>query len=184
MTIPAYTVPDNPADPEQAALELIVRVPAEILDRHPALREALQYVTSMLDAERCFAGISWHDAKHAATAIMVDAIGRDDAADALRQRAGKVHDGSDNMRWDDRAAMAQTPCYSQLTRAKISRPAERQGRRRQQGGPIGDPDRFRSCAEMAGHPGSRSLRCRSAQPRQLVTPGLFSTVLVRALDPF
>jgi hypothetical protein len=27
----AYTVPDNPTDPEAAALELIVRLPADIL---------------------------------------------------------------------------------------------------------------------------------------------------------
>ena len=29
--MPTYTVPDNPADPEHTALELIVRLPADVL---------------------------------------------------------------------------------------------------------------------------------------------------------
>jgi hypothetical protein len=29
--VPTYTVPENPADPEDAALELIVRLPANLL---------------------------------------------------------------------------------------------------------------------------------------------------------
>ena len=33
MTTTIYTVPDNPADPEAAALELIVRLPGQIM--HP-----------------------------------------------------------------------------------------------------------------------------------------------------
>src|ERR1700751_3249175 len=33
------------------------------------------------------------------------------------------------------------------------------------------PTVSRSCAAGAGHAASRSLRCRSAQPKQLVTPG-------------
>ena len=32
-------------------------------------------LAAMLDAEGAFAGMGWHDAKHAATAIMLDALG-------------------------------------------------------------------------------------------------------------
>jgi|ERR1700731_1102402 hypothetical protein len=38
MTRATYTVPDNPADPEAAALKLIVRMPAEVL-RTPISRQ-------------------------------------------------------------------------------------------------------------------------------------------------
>jgi hypothetical protein len=41
MTIPTYTVPDNPPDPEDAALELIVRLPADILHDDDGHRRAI-----------------------------------------------------------------------------------------------------------------------------------------------
>ena len=85
-----------PADPEQAALELIVRIPADVLGKDSPPRDALQDFTSLLHAESAFAGMSWHDARHAATAIIVDAINRDDAPEFLRWRADRVRDGSDN----------------------------------------------------------------------------------------
>jgi hypothetical protein len=103
----AYTVPDLPADPESAALELIVRMPSEIIGRDEPPREVLQELTMALSAEDTFAGMSWHDAKHAATAIIVDAISRDDAAWFLLQRADRALDGSDGMTWDDPAAMSR-----------------------------------------------------------------------------
>jgi hypothetical protein len=46
----AYVVPDNPADPESAALELIVRMPAEILHTE-AFTDALLRYCSALHAE-------------------------------------------------------------------------------------------------------------------------------------
>jgi len=70
-------------------------------------RDALQDFASLLHAESCFAGLSWHDARHAATAIVVDAINRDDAAEFLLGRADRARDGSDGMPWDARAAMAR-----------------------------------------------------------------------------
>lgn len=100
----AYTVPDNPPDPESAALELIVRMPEVILGDTGA-REILQELTAMLDAEGTFTGMSWNDAKHAAVAIVVDALHRDDAHTFLLGRARRARDGSDGMRWDDPAAM-------------------------------------------------------------------------------
>ena len=51
-----------------------------------AARTVLQELAAMLDAEAAFAGMSWHDARHAATAIVVDALGRDDAPEFLRAR--------------------------------------------------------------------------------------------------
>jgi hypothetical protein len=100
----AYVVPDDPADPQAAALELIVRLP-EVVMNDSGAREALQELTAMLDAETAFAGMSWHDAKHAAAAIMVDALERDDAPERLRARAQRV--GHDGMTWDNPAKMAR-----------------------------------------------------------------------------
>jgi len=51
--------------------------------------------------------MSWHDAKHAATAIIFDATSRDDGAAFLRQRANRVRAGTDGITWDDPAKMAR-----------------------------------------------------------------------------
>lgn len=105
-TTPTYAAPDSPADPEAAALELIVRLPADVLghDDEPP-RDALQAFAALLDAADTFAGMSWHDAKHAAVAIVFDATNRDDAAGFLRQRAQWIRSGTDGITWDDRDAM-------------------------------------------------------------------------------
>lgn len=114
----SYAVPDNPPDPESAALELIARLP-EITMRDAGvrrssrltfvrslyLREVLQELIAMLEMEGTFTGMSWHDAKHAAVAIVVDALGRDDAPEFLLGRARRARDGSDGITWDDPAAM-------------------------------------------------------------------------------
>jgi hypothetical protein len=99
-----YTVPDYPCDPETAALELIVRLPIDLLGDHGLNRETLQEFTTLLSAEDTFAGMSWHDAKHAAVAIIFDATNRDDAAEFLRQRADRARAGTDGITWDDCAA--------------------------------------------------------------------------------
>jgi hypothetical protein len=57
-----YTVPARPADPEAAALELIVRLPREIL-RTNAFTATLQDYCGVLHAEGAFASLSWPDAK-------------------------------------------------------------------------------------------------------------------------
>jgi hypothetical protein len=101
-----YVVPDNPPDPEVAALELIVRMPEAVMGDAGA-REILQELTAALDLEGTFIGMSWNDAKHAAVAIVVDALNRDDAHAFLLARAERARNGSDGMRWDDPAKMAR-----------------------------------------------------------------------------
>jgi hypothetical protein len=101
-----YTVPDNPADPEAAALELIVRLPAEIMHIE-GYTPILQDYCSVLDAEGCFAGLSWSDAKALATAICFDACNRDDAEAFIRNRARNVLAGTDNMPWQNPAGAAR-----------------------------------------------------------------------------
>ena len=48
--MPTYTVPDHPADPEAAALELIVQIPADVLGHNSPPRDALQDFASLLHA--------------------------------------------------------------------------------------------------------------------------------------
>ncbi|RAV14663.1 hypothetical protein DQP55_08880 [Mycolicibacterium sp. GF69] len=55
-------------------------MPPEVIGAVSHPREVLQEFTMVLSAEDTFAGMSWHDAKHAATAIICDAISREDAA--------------------------------------------------------------------------------------------------------
>ncbi len=101
-----YIAPDDPADPETAALELIVRIPAEVLGTD-AYTTVLQDYCGILHAESAFAGLSWNDARHVAAAVSFDVCTRDDAAGFIRERADKIRDGSDNMVWDDRDAMVR-----------------------------------------------------------------------------
>jgi hypothetical protein len=83
-----YAVPDDPADPEAAAYELIVRLPEAVL-RDSGVREILQELAAMLDAEAAFDGLSWHDAKHAASAI-VPALSSPDES-RLAAESARVH---------------------------------------------------------------------------------------------
>ena len=84
-----------------------MRVPTDVLGHDSPSRDALQDFASLLHAEGALAGLSWHDARHAATAIVVDAVNRDDAAQSLRGRADRARDGSDGMPWDDREGMVR-----------------------------------------------------------------------------
>lgn len=74
---------------------------------HDETREALQEFTAVLGAERAFARMSWHDAKHAATAIVFDATNRDNLGEFLRYRASLTATGGDSSHWDDRDAMVR-----------------------------------------------------------------------------
>lgn len=104
----AYTIPNTPPDPETAALELIVRLPADLLGHgSPSAREALQDFTALLSAEGAFAGMTWHDAKAAAVAIAFDATNRDNAAEFLWHRAYLTSSDADNAHWDNRDAMVR-----------------------------------------------------------------------------
>jgi hypothetical protein len=102
-----YTAPDNPADPEAAALELIVRMPGEVLHALAEMSEVLQEFCGMLQLEGCFAGLSWADAKNIAAAVAFDAVTRDDAADFIRNRARNVLAGTDTMGWQNRDGAAR-----------------------------------------------------------------------------
>jgi hypothetical protein len=107
MPTTPYTVPTDPPDPEAAALELIVRVPVDLVGHDSPSREALQEFAALLSAEGVFAGMSWHDAKHAASVIVFDAINRDDSVGFLRAQADRVRAGTDGITWDDPAAMVR-----------------------------------------------------------------------------
>ena len=97
MTPAAYTVPDSPADPEAAALELIVRMPCQVMHAPAEVCEVLQEFCGILQLEGCFSGLVWGDAKAIAAAVAFDAVTRDDAADFIRNRARNVLAGTDNM---------------------------------------------------------------------------------------
>ena len=56
-----YVVPDAPADPEAAALDLIVRVPIDLLA--DGLRSVLHDYSGVLHAEGAFAGLAWEDVR-------------------------------------------------------------------------------------------------------------------------
>lgn len=107
MTTSTYVQPDNPPDPEVAALDMIVRLPVHVLGDGRPPRGLLQELATALQLEGAFAGLSWHDARHAAVAVVMDFIARDDAAGFLLRRAGRAIDGSDGMSWDDPAAMSR-----------------------------------------------------------------------------
>jgi hypothetical protein len=106
MTQAAFTVPNFPADVEAAALDLIVRMPEEVMHTS-AVREILQEFTTVLHAEGCFAGLAWDDAKAVAAAVAFDAIFRDNGPDFLRNRARNALSGADNMAWENREAAAR-----------------------------------------------------------------------------
>ena len=69
----SYTVPDNPADPEAAALDLIERLPADILHTG-AFTEVLQDYCSVPHADGAFAGLEWADTRQIAAAVSWDVI--------------------------------------------------------------------------------------------------------------
>jgi hypothetical protein len=107
VSAPTYIVPDNPADPEAAALELIVRLPGDIFHTD-AFTTVLQDYCGALDVEGAFAGLSWADAKQVAAAVSFDVVSRaNDAAPFLRNRARNVLAGTDNMPWENRQRAAR-----------------------------------------------------------------------------
>jgi hypothetical protein len=104
--VTTYTVPDSPADPEAAALELIVRLPAEILHSE-GFTPTLQDYCAPLQAEGAFAGLSWPDAKAVAAAVAFDCTSREDAEAFIRRGARNVLGRRDGMEWDDRDGAAR-----------------------------------------------------------------------------
>ncbi|BCQ08432.1 hypothetical protein JMUB5695_01864 [Mycobacterium heckeshornense] len=104
--MPTHT---DPADVERAALDLLIEVPlmmAKEPDTGP-LAAVMRELAAILAAEGVFTGLSWFDARHAATAIAFDAVARDDGPGFLRGRAERAETGGDGMSWDDPAGMAR-----------------------------------------------------------------------------
>jgi hypothetical protein len=99
----SYTVPANPSDPEAAALDLIVQLPAQLLDTH-AFTAVLQDLCDLLHAEGAFAGLSWNEARQVAAAVSFEVTQLDDADHTLLSRARSVRDGIDGLTWDNRDA--------------------------------------------------------------------------------
>jgi hypothetical protein len=65
-------IPDDPANPEAAALDLVVRSAEELGD--PDDTSGLQEFALLLEVEGAFAGMSWPDAREAAKVIAFDAV--------------------------------------------------------------------------------------------------------------
>jgi hypothetical protein len=62
-------------DPEAAALELIVRLPIDLLAAE-GLRSVLQDYAGVLHSEGVFAGMAWSDASRVAAAVVMDVCRR------------------------------------------------------------------------------------------------------------
>src|SRR4051812_5499383 len=87
-----------PADPESAALDLIVHA-AEAVGS-TALRAVLQDLAGALQVEGALAGLAWDDARLAAAGIAYDALTSDDPVGSLQIRAGSMRAGY----WDRHCA--------------------------------------------------------------------------------
>lgn len=92
MTTATYTPPADPADPEAAALDLIVRAP-EAATGSTAFRAALQELAAALQAAGALSGLTWPDAKLVAAAIAFDCAISPWPVRSLRTRADCVLDG-------------------------------------------------------------------------------------------
>jgi hypothetical protein len=103
MTITSYVAPSDPADPEIAALELIVRLGAEIT-RTESFTALLRDYSSALHLEGALAGLAWCDAKNVAAAIVLDITQCDDPAACIGRRARMLLEGTDKIAWSDREA--------------------------------------------------------------------------------
>jgi hypothetical protein len=95
--VPDYAIPDpDPdADPENAALQLIIRLPAKILhtDRRALVWHAY---AAVLAEEHAFQGLGWPDAKLCASMIAA-AITRPDAPGVLLNHARDALAGTDGI---------------------------------------------------------------------------------------
>lgn len=98
-----YAPPIDPADPEAAALDLIVEA-AEAATGSTAFRPVLQDLAGLLQVEGALAGLAWPDARLVAAAISFGACTQDDPAAALRERAAAASASRDEVAWCDRAA--------------------------------------------------------------------------------
>lgn len=100
------TINTPPADPEVAALDLIVQA-AEAATGSTAFRAVLQDLAGALHAEGALAGLAWGDARLVAAAISYDACMVDDPARSLRSRAVSMRAGRPRVRCANRAGVAR-----------------------------------------------------------------------------
>jgi hypothetical protein len=103
--VPDYAIPDPDADPENAALQLIIRLPAKILhtDRRALVWHAY---AAVLAEEHAFQGLGWPDAKLCASMIAA-AITRPGAGDVLCNHARDALAGTDGIAWRNRERVAR-----------------------------------------------------------------------------
>jgi hypothetical protein len=104
-----YVVPDAPADPEAAALDLIVQLPIDLLAAD-GLRSVLQDYAGVLHSEGVFVGMAWADASRVAAAVVMDVCRRclrEDAPDFLPDQARNAAAGTDNVARHDRTSVAR-----------------------------------------------------------------------------
>ncbi|RDH75496.1 amino acid aminotransferase [Mycolicibacterium moriokaense] len=94
-----------PADPESAALELLVDA-AETATGSAAFRAILQDLAGLLHAEGALAGLAWEDARLVAAAVSFDACTAADPVGSLRRRAAAMRTGR-GPRCVDSAGIAQ-----------------------------------------------------------------------------
>jgi hypothetical protein len=95
-----------PDDPEAAALDLIVCSTEVLAD--PVVSAGVQEFAVLLEVEGAFTGMSWPDARRAATVIAFDAVLLvSKAVESLRRRATEALAGDDGEPWEDREAVAR-----------------------------------------------------------------------------
>jgi len=99
------TINTPPADPETAALDLLVQA-AEAATGSSAFRAVLQDLAGALHAEGVLAGLAWVDARLVAGAVSFDACTAADPVGSLRGRAAAVRAGR-GPRCIDPAGVAQ-----------------------------------------------------------------------------
>ena len=89
--------PPVPADPEAAALDLIVAA-AEEVTGGTVFRQPLRFFCSLPADEGVLGGLTWHDARLVAAAISFDACTENNPAASLRFRARIVGGGGGECR--------------------------------------------------------------------------------------
>lgn len=99
------TVHALPADPEGAALDLLVQA-AEAATGSTAFRAVLQDLAGLLHAEGALAGLAWADARLVAGTVSFDVCNAADPVGSLRSRAAAVRAGR-GPRCSDPAGVAQ-----------------------------------------------------------------------------
>jgi hypothetical protein len=103
--VPDHIILDPDADPENAALQLIIRLPAKILHSE-SLSHVWHAYAAVLAEEHAFTGLGWPDAKLCASMIAA-AITRPDAPDVLRNHARDALAGTDRIAWRNRDLVAR-----------------------------------------------------------------------------